>query len=151
MRGIKLIVWAVGLSIVAGVGTTGPAIAQNADHDFSGTSTFQNTAPRFGFDSNSDSDSDSGASSGLSPQITSTATQISQNLTDAYAAYAAAETAAETTPTRIARGPVDPDEVCTNPELQNLNEAQAEANAFLNNLDTSQAEQFRASPAFRIW
>lgn len=146
MRGIKLIIWAVGLSIVGGAGTTSSAIAQNAPtSDFTGTNTSNNTAPRFGSNSNS------GTSSGLSPQITSTATQISQNLTDAYAAYAAAETAASTTTTRIARGPVDPDEVCTNPELQRLNEAQAEANTFLNSLDTSQAEQLRASPVFRIW
>lgn len=142
MRGIKLISWAVGLSIVGGVVTTGPAIAYP---DYGGTNVYNNTSPRF------DSNSDSGVSSGLSSQITSTATQISQNLTDAYAAYAAAETTASTTPSRIARGAVDPDEVCTNPELQRLNEAQAEANTFLNSLDTSQAEQLRASPAFRIW
>lgn len=147
MRGIKLIIWAVGLSIVAGTGMTGPAIAQNTQSDFTGVNTSNNTAPRFGFDSNSDS----GASSGFSSQVASTAAQISQNLTDAYAAYVAAETAASTTTSRIARGPLDPDEVCTNPELQRLNTAQAEANTFLNSLDTSQAEQLRASPAFRIW
>ncbi len=112
-----------------------PANAQQAPNlsDITGTNVWNNTAPIF----------DNGGK--LDPGILNNARRLSQELEGASANCCNAAAPAPTTPRRFARGPGNPNEVCITPECEKLNGLVQETKVFLNEVNSTQAEQVSAS------
>jgi len=128
----------ISLTLLIGSGFLAlPAVAQPPNQsDITGTNVWNNTAPIF---------KNNGQ---LQPDILNNARRLSQQLDDGSKVCCSAPSPTATR--RFARGPRDPNEVCINPDCQQLNTVVDETKVFLGEVNRLQADQQRASRN-RVW